>query len=69
MPKALCLGSMVISVLVLILFLLDLIFGLMGEGMISMAPFKFCRPWLDVTFLVISGMWTYLSWVTFKEQV
>ena len=67
MPKALCIASMVFSVLVLVLFLSDLIFGLMG--MTSVAPFKFFSLFMDVIFSVAAGGWAFLSWKTYREQV
>ena len=67
MPKALCIASMVFSVLVLVLFLSDLMLGL--AGMKSIAPFKSFYLWMDVVFALAAGGWAYLSWKTYREQV
>ena len=67
MPKALCIASMVFSVLVLILFLSDLLLGL--AGMDTIAPFKFANLLIDIIFSLAAGGWAYLSWTTYKEQV
>ena len=67
MPKALCIASMVFSILVLVLCLSDLILGL--AGMDSIAPFKYFSMVADIIFVVVAGGWAYLSWVTYREQV
>lgn len=60
MPKALCISGMVISVLVLILFGLDIAMGVPFHGASSM---------LDITFIVCALLVGYLSWATFREQI
>jgi len=67
MPKALCIASMVFSVLVLVLFLSDLVFGI--SGMISLAPFKSFSLFIDVVFTIAAGGWAFLSWKIYREQV
>jgi len=57
MPKALCISGMVISVLVLILFGLDIAMGVPFHGLSTM---------LDVTFIVCAVLLGYLSWATFR---
>lgn len=66
MPKALCLIGLVISILVFLLFTLDLVLGL--SGMAGSAPFQAASPAMDVLFILGSGGLSYLSWVTFREQ-
>jgi hypothetical protein len=66
MPKALCIASMAISVLVLILFFSDLILGF--TGMKSVAPFKSFSMLMDIVFILASAGWAALSWFTFREQ-
>lgn len=66
MPKALCWAGIGISVLVAILFLADLIFGLVGP--VWMAPFKNTSTVLDVLYLLCSGGLAFLSWMTLREQ-
>lgn len=60
MPKALCISGMVISVLMLILFGLDMAMGI---------PFHGASPMMDITFIVCAGLLGYLSWSTFREQI
>jgi len=62
MPKALCLTGMVISILVFLIFLLDLVLPL------SWAFFKKASIMLDVIFVVCAALLAYLSWSTFREQ-
>jgi threonine/homoserine/homoserine lactone efflux protein len=62
MPKALCLTGMVISILVFLIFLLDLVLPS------SLAFFKKASVLLDVIFVLCSGVLAYLSWTTFREQ-
>lgn len=67
MPKALCLTGIVISVLVFVLFLLDLLLGLI-PGLSGLAPFASASKLLDVIFVACSGLLAYYSWRTLKEQ-
>jgi hypothetical protein len=59
MPKALCLASLVIAVLLLLLSGLDLAVGI---------PFQSKSPTMDVGLLLCSLALGYLSWTTFREQ-
>ncbi len=66
MPKALCLIGLVISILVFLLFTLDLVLGL--SRMEASAPFSSASSVMDVLFILASGGLIYLSWATFREQ-
>ena len=66
MPKALCMAGMVIAILVFILFLLDLIFGLVGP--VWLAPFRYASWPMDVAFVICAAGLGVLSWLTFREQ-
>lgn len=66
MPKALCLIGLVISILVFLLFTLDLVLGL--ASMPGSAPFQAASPAMDFVFMLASGGLIYLSWMTFREQ-
>ncbi|KAA5546349.1 hypothetical protein FYK55_04645 [Roseiconus nitratireducens] len=66
MPKALCLFSLVASILVVSLFLLDAVAGL--AGMTSLAPLGYASLMMDITFVVLGGILIYLSWSTYREQ-
>jgi hypothetical protein len=66
MPKALCLISLVASILVVVLFLVDFAMGLFG--MSESAPLRFARPSMDLVFVVLGGVLIYLSWSTYREQ-
>jgi threonine/homoserine/homoserine lactone efflux protein len=63
MPKLLCLGGLVVSVIVLVLFLVNLIMGFAGMS----GLFNF-RSWLmDIVFIICSALLGYLSWSSFRE--
>lgn len=66
MPKALCLIGMVLSILVFLLFLVDLIMGLIGSEL--SAPFKMASMSMDILFIVASGALAVMSFLTFREQ-
>ncbi len=59
MPKALCLSGMVISILVFLIFLLDLAIAF---------PFDRANTPMDVIFVLCAAGLGYLSWATFREQ-
>lgn len=59
MPKVLCLTGMVIAILILVLFLLDLAFGLLFDR-ISML--------MDIVFVISALGLGYISWSTLREQ-
>lgn len=59
MPKVLCMTGMVISILILVLFLLDLAVKF---------PFdRFSMP-MDIVFVVCALGLGFLSWMTLREQ-
>jgi hypothetical protein len=60
MPKALCIVGMAISVLLLLVFGLDLALKI-PFGRVNMA--------MSVSFVVCSLILGYLSWVTYREQL
>ena len=62
MPKVLCMAGAAISVLVFVLFLLDLV------GPEVVAPFKGANRVMDIVYIVSSGIVGYLSWSTLREQ-
>ncbi len=66
MPKALCLTAMVISILVFVLFFLDLVLGSMAP---SVAPFKGANVMIDIVFTICAAVLGFLSFMTFREQV
>jgi hypothetical protein len=66
MPKALCLASLVASLLVVAIFLIDALMGLFG--MSSGAPLRYASPGMDITFVVCGSLLAYLSWSTYREQ-
>jgi len=65
MPKILCLTGLVVSGLIALIFLMDLIFGLLG--MSALAPFKLTSLLLDLVFLASSAVLGFLSWTSFRE--
>jgi len=60
MPKALCILGMAVSLLLIIIFGLDLAMGV---------PFSGRSGVMDVGFLFAAATLAYLSWTTFREQV
>ena len=66
MPKALCLISLVASILIVALFLADFAMGLMG--MADSAPLRSARPMMDLAFVIFGSILIYLSWTTYREQ-
>lgn len=68
MPKALCLTGLVISILVSLLFLLDMIFVLVGsESLVAIAPFRAVSTLMHILFIVCSGGLAFVAWTSFKE--
>ena len=59
MPKVLCLTGMVVSILILVLFLLDLAIQV---------PFKRISPVMDIVFVVCAVGLAFISWTTLREQ-
>jgi len=66
MPKALCLSGMVVSILIALLFLLDLVASFIAPGF---APFRGVSWLMDVTLIICSATLGVMSWMTFREQV
>jgi ABC-type nickel/cobalt efflux system permease component RcnA len=66
MPKALCLISLVASILVVVLFLSDAVLGLLG--MQEMAPLRAASMLMNISFVVIGAAMMYMSWKTYREQ-
>lgn len=67
MPKALCIIGMAVSVLLLVVFGLDLAanipFAGHYDGQIDVVEV------MDVGFLICAGLLGYLSWTTFRQQI
>lgn len=63
--KALCISGMVVAGLVLVLFLTDLLFGLIGVQMLQ--PFKFSSWLMDVTSIIMAAGLGFISWTAWKE--
>ena len=66
MPKALCLISLVASILIVVLFLADAALGFLG--MPEMAPLRGANLTMDIVFVVLGGAMIYMSWSTYREQ-
>jgi hypothetical protein len=66
MPKALCLFSLVASILVVSLFLLDAVFAISGQR--GLAILGGASLMMDIVFAVLGGILIYLSWTTYREQ-
>lgn len=58
MPKILCIIGMAIAVLVFLIFLVDIAAGF---------PFSRRSIPMDVTFIIVSGLLAWMSWITYKE--
>ena len=63
MPKALCIGGMVVSILLLLLFGLDLVTGF-PFGVAEQTNYV-----MHIGFVICSLILGYLSWTTLREQV
>ena len=66
MPKALCLISLVASILIAVLFTADAIMGL--AGMQEVAPLGYASLLMDITFAVFGLIMIFLSFTTYREQ-
>lgn len=66
MPKVLCWTGIVISGLVALLFLADLVLGMIGQ--IWLAPFRYTSLIMDILFLVSAAVLGTLSFLTLQEQ-
>jgi hypothetical protein len=60
MPKGLCIAGIVVPALLLLVFGLDLAIGI---------PFNRANTFMDVGFLICTGLLGFLSWTTLREQV
>ena len=66
MPKALCLISLVASILVVVLFFADLVMGLIG--MQDLAPLRSASTLMDAVFIVAGAALIFMSWTTYRQQ-
>lgn len=66
MPKALCLISLVASILIVVLFLADAVLGM--AGMSEIAPLGSASLLMDVAFVIFGAVMIYLSYTTYLEQ-
>ena len=66
MPKALCLISLVASILVVVLFLADAVMGLLS--MQDIAPLRGANMMMDIAFVILAAIMIFMSWKTFREQ-
>ena len=66
MPKALCLISLVASILVVALFLADAAMGMLGMG--DNAPLRSASLMMDLVFVALGGTMIFMSWKTYREQ-
>ena len=65
MPKALCLIGLVFSALVALIFLVDIVLGLMGS---ASAPLRMNSLMMDILFILAASGLAYASWTTYREQ-
>ena len=66
MPKALCLISLVASILIVVLFLADAALGMLG--MQDIAPLRAANMMMDIAFVLVGAAMIYMSWATYREQ-
>ena len=66
MPKALCLTSLVASILIVVLFLEDAITGFMGMDTIAMLGAA--NLTMDIVFVIAGAILIFMSWVTYRAQ-
>ncbi|MGV3485116.1 MAG: hypothetical protein ACO1RT_11925 [Planctomycetaceae bacterium] len=66
MPKALCLTSLVVAVIIVVLFLADAVMGFMG--MATVAPLRSANLLMDITFIITGSILAFMSWATWREQ-
>lgn len=66
MPRILCFTGIVVSILVALIFLLDLV-ALLG-GVTGLAPFRGASWLMDVLFVICGAILGYLSYSTLREQ-
>jgi hypothetical protein len=65
--KTLCITGMGIAGLVTVLFLLDLLMGIVGLR--ALAPFQFAALTMDLVFVLLAAGLGFLSWTVWKEVV
>ncbi len=66
MPKALCLSSLAIAILVVVLFLIDVVLRM--AGMPAAAPLRGASLMMDLAFIIVGIAVAVMSWLTFREQ-
>jgi hypothetical protein len=66
MPKALCLTSLVVSILVVVFFLEDALMRLVGMN--GLAIFGGANLLMDLAYTLIGAGMIYMSWTTYREQ-
>jgi uncharacterized membrane protein len=66
MPKALCLISLVASILVAVLFLADAAMGMMG--MEKSAPMGAANLTMNIVFIIVAAIMIFMSWTTYRAQ-
>jgi hypothetical protein len=66
MPKAICLISLVASILVVVLFFADMAMGFLG--MEDMAPLRSADKLMDLVFVIAGAALISMSWMTYREQ-
>lgn len=64
MEKWMCWGSVVVAGLLFLLFLMDLVFGLVG---VPFQPFSGISYVVDVLGIITSALLIYLSWEALRE--
>lgn len=65
MPKVLCLIGVVFSALVALIFLLDIVLGMMNS---ASAPLRMVSLTMDILFILAACGLAYVSWTAFREQ-
>lgn len=66
MPKALCLTSLAVAVVIVLLFLTDLIMSL--AGMTPSSPLRGASTMMDIAFVAVGIAIAVMSWLTYREQ-
>ena len=67
MQKGLCIVAITISLIVFVVFLADLLLGVLK--METIAPFNSANMMIDIVFVICSLVLGVMSWFTFREQV
>ncbi len=66
MPKALCLTSLAVALVIVLLFLSDLIMGL--AGMADSSLLRGASPLMSFAFVIVGIAVAVMSWLTYREQ-